>query len=83
MKTQNQSEMTQNMNKQALLTYGVMAFIIYSLALAYCYYTNHLFEAGVLGAVMLGLGILIGSIYSSIVSESKVHQINNTFKQAA
>jgi hypothetical protein len=83
MKTQNQPGIVQNMDKQALRTFGVLAFVIYSLALAYCYFTNHFLAVGIMAAVMLGLGILVVNIYSSIDSESKKHQIKNSFKQAA
>ena len=83
MKTQNQSEIVQNMDKRALRMFGGLSLIVYSIALAYCYKTDHLFEAGVVGTVMLGLAILIGSMSASAGARSKKQVTETSFKQAA
>jgi hypothetical protein len=79
----NHSEVVRKMDKQALLVYSSLAGVVYSCALAYCYFTNHFFEMGIVGAVMLGLGILIVNVYLSINAESKKHEIGNSYEHAA
>lgn len=82
MKTQNQTISQAQLSKQALRTYGALAFIVYSFALAYCYFTDHFFEMGLVGAVMLGLGILILNVYLSIDVKSEKHETENSFMHA-
>lgn len=66
METTNHSEVVRKMDKQALLVYSSISAGVYSCALAYCYFTNHLFEVGIVVAVMLGLGIFVLRTYKSI-----------------
>ena len=82
MNTNNHSEIVRKMNKQALLVYGLMSAVVYSCALAYCYFTNHFLETGIVGTVMLGLGILIVNFYLSIEVKSEKHETEHSFKHA-
>jgi hypothetical protein len=66
MKTNDQKEMARKMDKQGTRVYVGFSAVVYLLAIAYCYFTNHIFETGLLGVVMLGLGILIVKMYKSM-----------------
>ena len=59
------SETARQMDKQGLRVFVPCAAMVYLLAMAYCYYTGHFFETGLVGAVMLGLGIFIANIFKS------------------
>ena len=83
MKTQNHSEVAAKMDKQALRVYGGLSLVVYAIALAYCYFTERLFEVGIMGTVMLFLGILIAYMYQSIGKETKSHEIQHPLKNAA
>ena len=58
-------EMSRKMDKQGMRAFAAVTALVYTMSLVYCYMTNHLFEAGLVGVVMIGLGILIGSMYKS------------------
>lgn len=73
MKNTNHSELVCTMDKQALRVYGTLSLIVYLSALGYCYFTNHFMEMGIIGAVMLGLAILIFSLYFSTDKQSKTN----------
>lgn len=82
METQNQTISQVQLIKQALLVYGSLSAVVYSCALTYCYFTNHLFEMGIVGAVILGLGILVVNVYLSMGIKSKKHEMENSFQHA-
>lgn len=65
MEGNDQKSLARQMDKQALRVYALLAAVIYILALIYCFSTGHLFEAGLIGLVMVGLGGLIGWIYKN------------------
>lgn len=65
METNNHKELARKMDKQGMRVFIAGTTAVYGLALYYCYASNHIFEAGLIGAVMLGLGILIGWLYKS------------------
>lgn len=63
MKENDHKEMSRNMDKQGMRVFIIGTAIVYTLSLSYCYASGHLFETAMVGAVMIGLGIFIGSIY--------------------
>ena len=63
----------QEMDKQALRVYGILAIAVYFMALIYCYFTSHFLETVIIGIVMLGLGVVISRVYASISSGPKNH----------
>ena len=65
METNNYKEMAHQMDKQGIRIFTVVTAVVYGMSVLYCYLTNHLFEAGLVGVVMIGLGILIGAMYKS------------------
>lgn len=65
METDHQKNLAKQMDKQGLRVYALLALVVYILALVYCYKTDHFFEVGLLGVVMLVLGSLIGWIYKN------------------
>ena len=65
MKKTSNNSVGKEMDKQALKVYGVCAAVVYGLALAYCYYTGHLFEMGIVGAVMAVLIFFVINISRS------------------
>lgn len=73
------AEIVRRMNKQAILVYSSLAAVVYICALAYCYFTDHFFEMGIVGSVMLGLGFLIANIYSSFGLKSKKQEAENHY----
>lgn len=83
MSTQNHSELSRKMNRQALRLFGTLAFVTYSIALAYCYFTNRPFEVGVMGTIMLLLGVLIVYLYASAGEKGKEHKLESSFKDTA
>ncbi|TAL63290.1 MAG: hypothetical protein EPN85_00540 [Bacteroidetes bacterium] len=64
METNNQNSLARQMDRQGLRVYAGLSAVVYLLALIYCFSTGHLFEAGLVGAIMLGLGGLIGWMYN-------------------
>ena len=66
METHDQHTAAASLDKQALRVYASLAILIYLSALGYCYSTNHLFEAGLVGVIMIGLFLFAGWIYKSI-----------------
>lgn len=65
METKDHKEMARQMDKQGMRVFIAGTGAVYALSLYYCYMSGHLFEAGLVGVVMIGLGIFIGSIYKS------------------
>lgn len=65
METKDYKEMARNMDKQGMRVFIAGTAVVYGLSLLYCFTTGHLFEAGLVGTVMAGLGIFIGWLYKS------------------
>jgi hypothetical protein len=65
METNNQKELARQMDKQGMRVFIAGTAAVYGLSLVYCFLSGHLFEAGLVGAVMVGLGILISWLYKS------------------
>src|SRR5258708_828609 len=72
MKNTNQPD-ANTMTKQGLRTFGGLSLVVYLFAFSYCYYTNHLMETSIVGAVMIMLGILIFSLYYSPDKQPKTN----------
>ena len=62
MKTQNEN---QTMTKNAMRTFLTGSAIIFSVALYYCYNTEHFFALKLLAGAVIGLATLITVIYKS------------------
>lgn len=65
METNSRKELARKMDKQGMRVFIAGTAVVYSLALYYCYASNRILEAGLIGAVMLGLSVLIGWLYKS------------------
>ncbi len=65
MESNDQKNLANLMDRQALRVYAFLAVIIYLLSMVYCFSTDHVFEAGLIGVVLLGLGGLVAWIYKS------------------
>lgn len=65
METKDLKEMARTMDKQGMRVFIAGTVSVYGLALVYCFMSGHIFEAALLGGVMVGLGILIGWLYTS------------------
>jgi hypothetical protein len=61
----NNQETPRQMDKKGMRVFIGGTVAVYSLSLLYCYNSGHLFETGMVGTVMLGLGIFIWKIYRS------------------
>lgn len=65
MEPNDQKNLANLMDKQALRVYAFLAVVIYLLSMIYCFSTGHVFEAGLIGIVLLGLGGLVAWVYKS------------------
>lgn len=59
------------MTRHGLRMFGLLAVVVFVFAIAYCYSTDHFMETGILGVVVLGLGILLSSMYYSAGKKPK------------
>ena len=83
METNNHIQTVRLMDKRALRVYGSLSAIVYSMALAYCYFTNRMFETALVGGVMLGLTIMIGRVYISLSRITREIERETPFRHAA
>ena len=65
MESNDQKSLANLMDMQALRVYALLAVVIYLLSIIYCISTDHVFEAGLIGVVLLGLGSLVAWIYKN------------------
>ncbi len=68
MDTTTNTSTARKMDLEALKVYVGGAAVVYTLALTYCYFTDHFMEMAIVGGVMGGLALLIGSIYRSLTA---------------